>query len=127
MSEKKMNEKEKEIMWWECPECGWCPSDITDMDSPELFYYVENNKAIPIKEGWIEVRNENKGSLTYTFKMNLELLKEIMKTKNTGIYPRRINGSSCYDYWSGASGCSWDEIHKCPNCNEEFEFGNSTI
>ena len=111
--------------WWQCPECGWDPLDITDMDSPELFYYIENSKAILIKEGWKEVYNE-KGELD-SWEFNLELFREIMKAKNTGIYPKKTNGRSCYDPWSGATGSSWKEIHKCPNCDKEFDFSNSTI
>ena len=111
--------------WWECPDCGWDPSNITDMNSPELFYYIENGIAKPIKEGWKEVYNV-KGDLE-SYEFNLKIFKEIMKTKNKGIYPRRINSSYCFDPWSGANGSCWDEVHKCPSCNEEFEFGNSTI
>lgn len=89
--------KKKNIQWWQCPECGWDPSDITDMDSPELFYYVEDGIAKPIKD------------------------------KGLDVYPRRIRGCSFFDFWSGATGSAWTEIHRCPNCNKEFEFDNSTI
>lgn len=119
------NKQDKEIMWWECPKCGWNPSDITGMDSPELFYYIENNKAVPLREGWVEITDPI--TLVIHWEFNIKLFRKIMKEKGLGIYPKRINGSSFFDPWSGASGSAWTEIHKCPNCNEEFEFSNSSI
>ena len=120
-----MNKKTKEISWWECPECGWNHSDITDMDSPESFYYIKDGKAIPIMNGWVEITDPI--TLEIHWEFNIKIFKKIMKEKGLGIYPKRINGSSFFDFWSGASGSAWTEIHKCPNCDKEFEFSNSTI
>ena len=119
------NKKDRNIMWWECPECGWNPSDITDMDSPELFYYIEDGKAIPIRDGWKEITDPI--TLETHWEFNIKLFTKIIKNKGVGIYPKRINGSYVIDHYSGASGSAWTEVHRCPNCNKEFNYGNSTI
>lgn len=105
-------------------ECGWNPFDVTDLDSPELFYYIENGEAIPIRESWVPSEDyEKDGSMS----INYEKIKEIFRSKGVKVYPVRKDGGSIVDYYSGVSGFAWNEVHCCPNCNEEFEFDNSTI
>jgi len=110
-------------MSYQC-ECGWDPYEVMDLGSPDLFYYIENGKAIPIKESWVETEDyEEKGTLS----INYEKIKEIFKTKGVKVYPVRKDGGTAYDHYSGVSGSFWTEVHCCPNCNQEFQYENSTI
>jgi hypothetical protein len=102
-------------MGYDCKKCGWNPLDIQG-DDPPKFYYVEHNKAVAIEESWIP--NEDNG-----YSINVELIKKLGKQ----VYPIHKHHHPVTDYWSGANGFSWIEVHFCPNCNEEFEFQNSTI
>jgi hypothetical protein len=102
---------------YNCETCNWNPSDLGDDEHGlELFYHIKDGKAIPIKDGWISCGESS-------HKPNEELFKKMC----VEVYPKRLNGAQEYDSWSGASGHSWKEIHKCPNCNQEFYFTNSTI
>jgi len=102
---------------WQCPGCGWEPSDVIDIDDPELFYYIENGKAIVISNSWLKVLDKN-GKWDGNLKMNEELFEKIKKEKNVKIYPIRDKWST--DYWTG--GNDWRETQKCPNCNKEWVY-----
>jgi len=107
-----------------CPDCAWNPADVMDLDCPELFYYIEDGKAKPIHNSWIDdLNNKEYGAMI----PNYQVLAMISTVKKVVIYPIRDKWYPEVDYYSGASGDSWRETHKCPKCNEEFVYWNSTI
>ena len=113
-----MNMNVRQNSWYNCPECNWNPdNDIEHM----AFYYIKNGKAVSLENSWDE--EDKDGSC----KINYNEIKKIFKEEGVKVYPVRKDGRSCMDWYSGVSGESWIEVHCCPNCNEEFEFENSTI
>lgn len=83
-----------------CPNCGFEPPEFTG-----TFYRVEKGEVIEDLSDWD--------------------LEETKLPQPDNYYPKFLNRQ--HTNIGGFYGFEWDEIHFCPNCNEEFTFDNCSI
>lgn len=110
-------EKYKGIKWmfsYNCPICYWMPPE--DLQR----YIIKRGKCYIITNYWKPYYEDGvyKGE---------EENKEITKHVKRQIYPITKNGRTYSNTVMGIGGQSWDEVHKCPNCNKEWEFDNANF